>query len=361
MEIRVDQFISSFYPKFAEGAVFNDILETQKTLRNAGYISDIFTIDPEKDSGARFYSKYNYRSKNDIVIYQYGEGSILTDFIIKLKAKKILRYHSVTPPKFLKETPKSLLDTIGGNKDAKFLISEMNSSFATSEYTKTELENFGFKNIQILPVFIDFNKYKKTSKAAVSKTTKNLIFVGRLVPNKKHEDIIKTFYYYHKINPKSNLFLVGECKSCPRYVNFLKKLIKELDLNKNVCLTGQITFEELVNFYGVSDIFICMSEHEGFCVPLLEAMYFTLPIIAYNSTAIPYTLGNAGVLVNKKNYAEIAELIDIILTDKKLYSQIVEKQNDRLKEFSLENTKNKLIKYIEELKNSGNSIETYIE
>ncbi|MDD5529139.1 MAG: glycosyltransferase [bacterium] len=348
MKIRVDQFISSFYPKSAEGAVFNDILEIQKTLREAGCISDIFTIDPEKGSGAKFYSKYNYSSKNNIVIYQYGEGSILTDFLIKLKTKKVLRYHGVTPPKFLKETSKSLLDTIGGNKDTKLLIYEMNSSLATSEYTKTELRNFGFNNIHILPVFIDFNKYKKIPKAA-SKTNKNLIFVGRLVPNKKQEDIIKTFYYYHKINPKSNLFLIGEYKSCPRYVDFLKKLVTDLELNKNVCLTGQITFDELVNFYGTSDIFICMSEHEGFCVPLLEAMYFNLPIIAYKSTAIPYTLENTGILINRKNYPEIAELINIILTDKKLCSEIIKKQNNRLKEFSLENTKNKLIKYIEEI------------
>lgn len=224
-------------------------------------------------------------------------------------------------------------------------------SLTMSEYSKGELENFGFKNINVLPVFIDFDKYGRhiNENLLIKKMVtsgKNLIFVGRTVPNKKQEDIIKTFYFYKKINPFSKLFLIGETKSCPRYVAFLKDLITKLKL-PDVHITGDVSFDELIGFYRSSDIFICMSEHEGFCVPLLEAMYFKLPVIAYNSTAIPYTLGDAGVLINEKNYSGIAELIDTILIDNKLHSQIITKQNERWQEFTIEKTSSKLKKYIE--------------
>ncbi|MDD2891106.1 MAG: glycosyltransferase family 4 protein, partial [bacterium] len=307
----------------------------------------------EKNSGAKFFLNYTHSSEKNILIYSYGEGSILTDFILKLETKKILRYHGVTSPKFFMENSKSLLATIGGNIETRLLIPKVSLAFAMSGYTKMELKEFGFQNVEVLPIFIDFDKYDrapvKHPNLKTSDKDINLLFVGRVVPNKKFEDIIKTFYYYKKINPRSNLFLVGETFSCPKYVSFLKDLIKKLKLN-NVYLTGAISFDELVNFYRLANVFLCMSEHEGFCVPLLEGMYFNLPVVAYNSTAIPHTLGNAGVLINKKNYAEVAELINIIVTDKKLNSQIIAKQKERLQEFTIEKNQSKLAKYIETVK-----------
>lgn len=363
--MRIDQFISIFYPKAFEGAVFNDVIGVRQGLQKLGYPSDVFSIDPEKDSGAKFFSKYKDSDKN-ILIYHYGEGSLLTDFILKLKAKKILRYHGVTPPKFLVENPKSLLDTIGGNAEARILAPAVDMAFATSDYTRIELETLGFKNINILPIFIEFDKYDKpiSEDLLVKKTNskyKNLIFVGRIVPNKKQEDVIKTFYLYKKINPYSRLFLIGETKSCPAYVAFLKNLVAKLGLSlgnkdtsveKDVYLTGSINFDELLGFYRSSDIFVCMSEHEGFCVPLLEAMHFKLPVIAYNSTAMPFTLGDAGILINRKKYSEAAGLIDMIFTDKQLHSQIIKKQDERLQDFAIEKTSAKLERYIEIIKST---------
>ncbi|MDD2891215.1 MAG: hypothetical protein PHE49_11355, partial [bacterium] len=130
MKTRVDYFVSSFYPRAAEGAVFNDIIETREALQKLGYISDIFTIDPEKNSGAKFFLNYTHSSEKNILIYSYGEGSILTDFILKLKTKKILRYHGVSSPKFFMENSKSLLATIGGNIETRLLIPKVSLAFA---------------------------------------------------------------------------------------------------------------------------------------------------------------------------------------------------------------------------------------
>ena len=99
-----------------------------------------------------------------------------------------------------------------------------------------------------------------------------------------------------------------------------------------------VDFADLISYYMLADVFLCMSEHEGFSVPLIESMHFGIPIIAYNSTAVPYTMSGAGILVNRKCYPEIAEMINLVVTDEKLRERIIAKQNTRLKDLSYERT-----------------------
>jgi glycosyltransferase involved in cell wall biosynthesis len=118
-----------------------------------------------------------------------------------------------------------------------------------------------------------------------------------------------------------------------------------------------LRFEEMVAYYRLADVFLCMSEHEGFCVPLLESMYFGIPIIAYNATAVPYTLANCGVMVNEKRYNEIAEMIHLLITDERLRKRIIAVQNERLRDFKRSKTEGELRKYIEQLNNSTETVE----
>ncbi len=191
---------------------------------------------------------------------------------------------------------------------------------------------------KVLSPFIDFEGLKKDPDKKIlnryNDDWTNLIFVGRITPNKKIEDVIKVFYYYkNTINPKSRLFIVGSFVGMEKYCSYLRALTLELNL-QNVILTGHVTTEELVAYYQLSNVFVCMSEHEGFCVPLVESMYFNIPIIAFNSTAIPYTLDGTGVLVNKKNFYMIAELIDIVLRDENYRGKIVNEQKRKFNDFS---------------------------
>jgi glycosyltransferase involved in cell wall biosynthesis len=132
-----------------------------------------------------------------------------------------------------------------------------------------------------------------------------------------------------------------------KYNKELRDLIDQLDLGKSVIFTNKICLSDLKTYYTLSHAFLCMSEHEGFCVPLLESMYFNLPILAYNSTAIPFTLDKSGVLINTKNYDEIAELIQIIITDSKIRDQIIKKEREHLKDFEIGKNKIKLKQIIE--------------
>ena len=150
------------------------------------------------------------------------------------------------------------------------------------------------------------------------------------------------------------MILVGNDKGFENYFELLKKLVKELKLENDVIFTGHIKFEEILAFYKVADLFLCMSEHEGFCVPLVESMFFEIPILAYNSSAIKETLGNTGVIVNEKNYFLISELMGMILSNNELKEEIIKKQTQRLEHFKLEKVEKKLLQLIEKIKEERN-------
>jgi glycosyltransferase involved in cell wall biosynthesis len=143
----------------------------------------------------------------------------------------------------------------------------------------------------------------------------NIVFVGRVITNKKIEDLIRSFHAYHTIfNPRSRLIIVGAYSGFERYLASLNHLAASLDAT-HVHFVGHVTDEELVAFYENRDLFLCASEHEGFCVPLVEAFYKEVPVLAYAATAVPATMDGAGVLYHDKTPAHVAHLMDAILSN----------------------------------------------
>jgi len=241
---------------------------------------------------------------------------------------------------------------------AKFIVSPgfdpeiVDYCLADSDYNKQELIEMGYKcQIDVLPLLIPFEDYDKVPSAKVLEKYMddgytNLLFVGRIAPNKKQEDIIKVFNYYKKnINSKSRLIFVGNAGGMELYYEKLQCYVKALELD-DVIFTGHVGFEEILAYYRLADVFLCMSEHEGFGVPLVEAMWFDIPIIAYNSSAIPWVLGDSGVLVNNKNSILWSRLIEKILQDTVLQNEILQEQRQRLSEFSFEKTKSLFLRYL---------------
>ena len=164
----------------------------------------------------------------------------------------------------------------------------------------------------------------------------SILFVGRVAPNKKHEDIIAAFHCYKKrYNKDARLFLIGSSGGMERYRQRLEEYVDKLN-TEDVIFTGKISFDQLLAYYNISDVFLCMSEHEGFCVPIIEAMYFNLPVIAYSSSAIPATLGGAGILLPEKDPLLTAGVINRVITDTQLREKIVSSQRKRLSDFSQE-------------------------
>lgn len=336
--------VHQILPSISYGdAISNHVLEIRAILKSWGYKSDIYAqhIHPKLVHVTKSYTEYEKLSSSEnILIFHFSIGSDVSGFVKTLPDKKILIYHNITPYNYflgINDTLVHLLRT--GRKELSEYAGITDLALGDSEYNRKELDGIGFKNTGVLPIIVDFDNYnQEPDKKILNKFEDdytNFIFVGRLSPNKKQEDVIKVFYYYNKcINQNSRLFLVGSYNGTEKYYAKLQKLVKRLNLEKNVYIPGHVDFKELLAYYKLSDVFISMSEHEGFCVPLLESMHFGIPIIAYNSTAVPYTLGGSGILFSEKRYEEVAELSHIIVEGKKLRDMIIKKQKERLNEFN---------------------------
>lgn len=349
--------INQVLPAISYGdAVSSDAIEIRGLLRDMGYSSEIYAkyIHPKCSKYAKPLNEFNGDSKN-ILFYHFSlAGLDVTDFVKSMPGTKALVYHNITPPEYFHEYDTNLSYMCSkGRDELKAICGDFQLGIGVSEYNRFELKKIGFEWTEVLPFIADFNKYTEYDVELANNLSRNgvinFLFVGRIAPNKSHVDIIKTFYYYNKyINKNSRLYLVGD-KQITSYVLKLENKIKELGLSEKVFLTGMIEDDKLAAYYRASHIFLCMSEHEGFCVPLLEAMSFGIPVIAYATTGIPYTLEDTGILLHKKNYIEIAELIDIIVNNKLLLERLVIKQEQRCKQFNRDSIRPKFKELIKNI------------
>lgn len=340
-----------FLPTLAFGdAVGNDTIALKKAMQELGYETSIYAevVDQRlpKGTATDLCNGMPKLDNSDIILYHMSTGSKLNYSLEQYACKKIMIYHNITPPKFFHGyNAQAESNAQYGLDGLQHLASKVDYCLADSAFNQQDLQTAGFTcPIDIRPILIPFADYEKKPDYAIIKKYSqdnwvNIVFVGRIAPNKKHQDIIKIFAFYKKyINPKSRLIFVGNAGGMEKYYHRLVKYVEALDLN-DVIFTGHIKFSEILAYYHVADIFLCMSEHEGFCVPLVEAMYFNIPVIAYQSCAIPWTMGNSGIVINSKNPAEISLLIDKIIKNKNLRNQIIASQQERLKDFQYDKIK----------------------
>lgn len=345
--------IVQILPVLAFGdAVGNDTINLKYALQEAGFDTEIYAsvIDerlPEKT--AKAFDMLPKLEDEDVVIYHLSTGHELNYEIEKLGGRKIIQYHNITPAEYFRNYNKNAyMGCTQGIEAAKHLAQIAEYAIADSEYNKSDLQRYGYKcPIDVLPILIPFEDYaKKPNQKIIKKYSDgyvNILFTGRVVPNKKQEDIIDAFYYYKKfINPKSRLILVGSYAGIDKYHEQLEAYVKKLELD-DVIFTGQVKFDVILAFYHVADVFLCMSEHEGFCVPLVEAMYFGIPIIARDTSAIAGTLAGSGILLEDNNPIIAAEMINQVMTKKDLKEKVVSNQKKRLSDFDNQKIKTKFI------------------
>ena len=324
--------IVQMLPSLAYGdAIGNDTVALKKG----------FNVDGRLPEGtAQEVSKMPHMNKDDIVLYHMSTGSELNEMFGDMKCKKVMIYHNITPPEMLEPYNKAAAaDCREGYEELAKLADKVDYCIADSEYNKQDLIKAGYKcKIDVLPILIAFSDYDKKPDAPLygkyNDGVTNIIFTGRIASNKCQQDVIHAFGLYQKYyNSNSRLILVGNEGG---YETYKLKMQKYAQLNciKNVIFTGHIRFAEILACYKAADLFLCMSEHEGFCVPLVEAMYFKIPVVAYNSSAVGETLGKGGILLNEKNALETAALMDKILKDKGLQKKIIANQNERLDDFA---------------------------
>lgn len=339
-------------------AVTNQMLLIRDLLRKNGYESEIYAeyVDEELKHIIKPIGSYK-GNKDAILLVHHSMGMNQFEKIVGLPDTKALIYHNITPERFFDDegTIKYIRIGLQQVKDYK---KYMDYSIADSNYNRQELIKMGYdNNIDVMPVQVSvdrFNTVKENEEIVrENQDTKNILFVGRVVWNKRQDDVIKSFAVYNKYyNSQSKLFLVGD-DGMQGYVEELRSLARYYGIENKVVITGKVPEEDLKAYYKCADLFLCMSEHEGFGVPLLEAMQMEIPVLAYRSSAIPETMDGAGIVVQEKNYAYIGALIHEIMSDKELYQKVVEKQRERIKRLEHTDTEKILLNIIEKIRNKN--------
>ncbi|MBN1515319.1 glycosyltransferase family 4 protein [Candidatus Sumerlaeota bacterium] len=319
-------------------AISNYALLLQQTLRRLGFQSNIYAqyIHPRLRRNTIPLASMSRCAADEKIIwlFHYSIVSDITRQMREMRGRVVLLYHNITPPDLSIGGENFFSSKLyAGLQDLKSFVDIPVMAVGSSAYNMKQLESVGFKRTEILPIILNYSLFDRAPDPAIMHRFNdgmvNFVTVSRIYPHKKIEDILRVFYYYQNlINPNSRLFIIGDSKGMEWYYDQLINFHHKLNL-QNVIFTGRVRFRELIAYYRLARIYLCMSEHEGFGVPLLECMYLGIPIIAYNCSAVGETLDDAGVLVNEKKCGEIAELAHLILSDQDLRTRIINKQKDR--------------------------------
>lgn len=351
--MRIDQLLPAFHYGDAIGC---EALFIRDSLRKRGFKSDIYCIDadPGLEGEARSYKEWDRMS--DISILHYAIPSPLNQALKESKGKKVIIYHNVTPHEFfLPFDSRMVRICYEGRRQLKELLPHLDFVLCDSPFNEQEIRELGFEKTGVLPLFIDWRRYETKGgsllKEVFSDDIPNILFVGRVVPNKKIDDLIRVVAYYKKfISPMIRLLIVGKTFSCPPYFDSLIKLMAKLKISKDeVFFLDHILDSELAEIYKVSKVFLSMSEHEGFFLPAVESMYFDLPVVAYNSSAVPYTLGDSGIIFGEKKVDEVAEIVHRVIYDESLRESVLNSQRRRLEYFKNLDHLKILLGYLESL------------
>jgi glycosyltransferase involved in cell wall biosynthesis len=249
----------------------------------------------------------------------------------------MLIYHNITPLAYFERSDPLRMELARlGRSQLLDLRVQTGLALAVSPYNEVELHEAGFEKRAVLPLPLEPSRYdlplNKPLAARLQAHTPRLLFVGRLAPNKKQEDLLKLLFFYRRFEPRAHLYLVGDRWEVG-YDKWVESLARELRIADGLTLTGKVSQQDLVTYYRSANLFVSMSEHEGFGMPLVESMYCSLPVVAYGVTGVPYTLGEAGVQFFKKDFEALAELVDWLIQDDELRGRIVARQDKRVQKF----------------------------
>ncbi|MBN1673858.1 MAG: glycosyltransferase [Kiritimatiellae bacterium] len=333
--------IHQFVAGFSRGdAISNEALGLRGIFRGWGAESHIYSeatrILPELRKEARDAAGYAPGCRpDDVVLLHLSIGSPVNDLFASLRCRKAILYHNVTPAAYFRLVqPEIARNLAKGREQAAQLCGAAQVVMADSAFNAGELRQLGYVDVRVLPLVLDLGLLRRgcdtETVARLQDDNVNVLFVGRCVPNKRIEDLLCAFYYFQRyVEPCSRLIHAGSYAGVERYRYRLMTFARELDL-QNVLFPGSVPQTELNGYYRSAHLFLCMSEHEGFCIPLLESMVHDVPVLAYDAGAVRETLDGAGILLRDKAYDAIAELMGRLSRDRTLRSAVIEGQRRRL-------------------------------
>ena len=337
--MRVNQWVPAAHKGDAIG---DSARHVRDLLRSMGHESEIFalTIDDVLRHEIRSFAEPEAR-RGDLTIFHFALPSPMTAAFATLPKGRVLQYHNVTPARFFAPYDPGLFRLASiAREELATLSASTDLALGDSEYNRQELDELGFGNTGVMPIAVNTDRLTNAPPHPVlddilDDELVNFLFVGRIAPNKKIEDHIKLAEQYKRyIDARYRFIFVGRYDVVPRYYAAIRALMAEYKmLPERFVFTGPVPDAELAAYYRAASVYISLSEHEGFCVPLLEAMAMDVPVLAYGAAAVPDTLGGAGVQFAPKDLEYAAELLGMLAFEDHPREEVLAGQRRRLHAF----------------------------
>ena len=340
--MRIDQWV----PALHRGDAIGDSARLMRdAFRRWGHQADVWALELDADllgDGRRF-ADWRPGGPQDAVLLHFALPSPLSAALLRHPGRRLLLHHNITPPEFFEPWDAEMARICRvGREELAGLAGQVELALADSEFNRRELEALGFARTGVLPIYLDFARYREAPSPVLRRLLEdgrtNLLFVGRVAPNKRHEDLIRVASCWRRfVSPDVRLVLPGKLPRRGRYFDALQAFFYEQGFApEEVLFLGHVSHDELLACYAASHVFLSMSEHEGFGVPLVESMLTDLPILAYRCTAVADTLGEAGLQFETKDFELVAELAHRLSSDAQLRAQVLAGQRRRLPAFAPE-------------------------
>lgn len=359
--VAVHQFIPTFAPRDAIGT---HALHAQRILRDMGVASDIYAdgFRGAKAGQVRSFRSFARRSRGSAepawLMYQLSTGSAVFDFLMARPEPKLVNYHNITDPSLYRAWEPGVAIELGeGQRQMRELAPTVELGIAVSEFNRAGLEAAGYARTTVSPVLVDLEEGRVSPDPATTRALAKAkdgggadwLFVGRVAPHKCQHDVVRAFAAYRAAyDPRARLHLVGGTGS-HAYLVTLERYVAGLGLAGAVTIAGSVRQSVLAAVYGNADVFVCLSEHEGFCVPIVEAMRERVPVVAYAAAAVPETVAGAAVLLSVKDPMTVAAAVHRVLSDGVLRDQLADAGVERAGHFTLERASRRFRTVMEEL------------
>ena len=336
--------VNQWVPAAHRGDAIGDSARRMRDmLRRAGHRSDLFamTMDDDLRGDVRAFSDPEAR-RGDVTIFHFALPSAMTEAFASLPGGRVLQYHNITPAEYFAPYDPGLFRLAAlGRRELRTLVGRVELALGDSDFNRQELEALGFSPTGVLPIAVNTERIttgppRPALEKILSDGLINVLFVGRIVPNKRIEDHIRLAEVYKRyIDSYYRFIFVGRYDGIPRYYAQVRALIAQYQmLPDRFWFTGPVPDEDLAAFYRWADVYVSLSEHEGFCVPLVEAMAADVPVLAYAAGAVPETLGGAGVLFSPKDLELAAEALGMLVYDRPFRQSVIDGQRRRLADFT---------------------------
>lgn len=336
----VHHFVATYEP----GAVGGHIVELQKLCRDLGWDSEVYTEHLRGLPGRDYRDYPKHAATDDVLVYHTAIGSPVADFVAGRRERLVVNHHNLTPTSFFAPWEPAMVHGLAwGRAQMAALSARSTLGVADSTFNEVELHEVGFARTCVAPILFDLAQLDRETDAAMLDRLlaegRAWLFVGRIAPNKCHHDLIKAFAVYRRVyDSTARLRIVGASAS-DRYVGALHQLTSALHLDDAVTFTGSVSDGELAAHYRAAEAYVCVSEHEGFNVPVLEAMHHGVPVVAYASAATPETIGAGGVCLRSKLPTTVAAAVDRVVRDDPLRTALVAAGSAQLATFALDRTR----------------------